>query len=381
MNARRLVCMCMLPLAATFASDASLAVDESQVLKQLASLRGLQQQTDEKARERQNAKLDAVWQFLNENKAQALPLVRRELSAELSKGAPDQSFILMTSSFLISQNEPRDLAVKALARIDPDAPIHRGNHRALVAFTHELAKSGDPRVAAQIDRLFLSSERSLEFFEAPHYVKLPAQSIRAILYGTTGPSAEGHLAKLLDDPKLEKHHRTLLMLLVELGSEDSVEPVARIMNRRGDYEHFVVAVTMLMSVGGPKGRDAVIGVKTAHLDAKSRAYLEEILPHVRAVTFERLAESLKALDSESPMLNDAALSRRLEAYARTGVDNTLNPSNLTRSFLPKAELLRQLKRIRSKGMWRLNQHALEHADVASHIINAVQYRPESAGGA
>jgi hypothetical protein len=93
-------------------------------------------------------------------------------------------------------------------------------------------------------------------------VKLPAQSVRVLLYGLTGPAAEDHLAKLLNQPGYEKRQRIIVALLFELGSERSVDAVKRVLDSRGDYEHFSMAVTMLMNVGGPSGRDAVVMAKT-----------------------------------------------------------------------------------------------------------------------
>ena len=57
----------------------------------------------------------------------------------------------------------------------------------------------------------------------------------------------------------------------------SVEAVKRVLESKGDYEHISMAVTMLMSLGGPKGRDAVLMAKTDHFDAKSRDYYQRIL--------------------------------------------------------------------------------------------------------
>lgn len=65
------------------------------------------------------------------------------------------------------------------------------------------------------------------------------------------------------------HAAFSLALLVELGSERSVDAVKQVLESKGDYERFAMAVTMLMSVAGPKGRDAVIMAKTDHLDAEN----------------------------------------------------------------------------------------------------------------
>ncbi len=225
--------------------------------------------------------------------------------------------------------------------IDPKARIVQHNFLQLVRFAHVLAKFGDPRLLPQIDRIFLESDRGVEFFEAPHYVKLPAQSVRVLLYGATGPSVEDHLAKRLNEQGEEKHQKIFLALLVELGSERSVDAVKQVLDTRGDYEHFAMAVTMLMSVSGPKGRDAVIMAKTDHLDAKSRDYHQRILDSIKAVSFEQLTEAIKKFDASDRVFDDAELSKRLEMYAKTGVDHETNASNVLTSRIRKAELLTQ----------------------------------------
>jgi hypothetical protein len=136
-----------------------------------------------------------------------------------------------------------------------------------------------------------------------------------------------------------------------------------------------MAVTMLMTMGGPSGREAVLTAKTDHLDEKSRNYQERVVAGAKQVSFERLAASIKKLDGSGPMLDDEELSKRLEAYAQSGVDSETNPSNLLASGISKQELLRQMKRIRSRTLWRLNQHALSDAQAKSRIINAIQYKP------
>jgi hypothetical protein len=196
-----------------------------------------------------------------------------------------------------------------------------------------------------------------------------------LLYGATGPSAEDHLAKRLNEQGYEKHQRMIMALLVELGSERSVDAVKRVLQTRNDFAHFSMAVTMLMSVGGRSGQDAVLTAKIDHLDAKSRDYHQRIMEDVKAVSFESLAAAVKELDDSDRTFNDVELSKRLEEYAKTGVDRETNPSNVVNSGIAKQELLAQLKRIRSRILWRLNQHALEDVHITNQVINAVQFRP------
>jgi hypothetical protein len=92
-----------------------------------------------------------------------------------------------------------------------------------------------------------------------------SQRIRLLLHHATGPSAQDHLAKCLDDSAYEKHQRTFPASLVELGSERSVGAVRQVLESKREIECFSMAVTMLMRVGGPKRRDAVIMVKCVEI--------------------------------------------------------------------------------------------------------------------
>lgn len=92
-----------------------------------------------------------------------------------------------------------------------------------------------------------------------------------------------------------------------------------------------MAATMLMRVGGPKGRDAVVMVKTNHLDAKSQAFHQRILAGAKAESFEDLAEAIKEFDSVDTVFDDVELSKRLDKYAESGMDREINASNVLTS--------------------------------------------------
>ena len=372
----------ILAVTAILSSVGSGAAEEADVMAELKKLRGIQHTDDAVELDGLNKAMDSAWDYLRKNRAEALPILIRELRKELMQQTPDQYYMLDTALFLVLDDDPKgdaqaheDLAIEVLTCIDPGARIVEDNFLQLVRFAHALAKLDDPRLLPQIDRIFLESGQSIEYFAAPHYVRLPAQSIRVLLYGATGPSAEDHLAKRLNEPAYEKYQRTFLALLVELGSERSIDAVKLVLESKGDIERFSMAVTMLMRVGGPKGRDAVIMAKTDHLDAKSQAFHQRILAGAKAVSFEDLAEVIKEFDSVDTVFDDAELSERLEKYAESGMDREINASNVLTSGIPKVHLLTQLKRIRSRTLWRLNQHALEDVHITNQVINAIQYKP------
>jgi hypothetical protein len=355
--------------------------DEGGVVQALDALRGVQPVHGEEQLTRLNARLDAAWRVLESERGVSLPIVARELRAELAREQPDQFFVLDAAYFVLSGADPEsewpgatELALASLAAIDRAAPIIEMNGVGLLRLAHATARVAGPRAWPQLDRLFLDRDLSVEFFQAPHYVRLQPHGVRVLLYGATGPEVEDRLARLLAAGKHEELEPTLVAMLVELGSESSVEAVRALIQRRGDWRAFGMAVTMLMEVGGPAGRAAVLGARVEHLDSESRQYLESLRAAVQAVDYARLEKSVMAMDRESPLFDDEELVRRLQAYAQTGVDREISPGNLLKSRLPKDTLIVLLKQIRSRALWKLNQHALDEVWTANQIMNALQYR-------
>lgn len=379
----RLFRLWLLVLTTLLNSAGAVSGDEAAVMAGLKKLRGIQASDDREELIRLSKMMDGVWGLLRENRAESVPIVIRELHQELKQSKPDQFFILDTAFFLISADDPKEdtqtkkeVCLAAFKRIDPKDRLIELNYQQLVKLAHGLSKFGDARVLPEIDRIFAASTRGIEFFEAPHLVRLPAQSIRVLLYGAFGPAVEDHLVKRLDDKSYETHQKMFLALLVELGSERSVDAVKKVLETKGDIEHFAMAVTMLMSVGGPQGREAVATLKTDHLDEKARDYHQRILGKVKSVSYKQLEDAVKQLDQSDKMFGDVELAKRLAEYTRTGIDNELNPGNLLSSKIPKTGLLTQLKQIRSRTLCRLNQHALEDVHLTNQVINALQYKPE-----
>lgn len=363
--------------AAVLLVGCSKCASESDIMAELNKLRGIQPTDDTQELGRINKQMDDVWKFLRNNKSNATPIIERELRRELTRDDKDQFFILDTAFFLILQDPSKEkLALDALEHINPDAEIIQYNFLQLARFTHALAKLGNPRLLPQIDRIFLVSKRSVEFFHAPHYVKLTPHLINVLLYGATGPSVEEHLAKRLHEEGYEAHRVNLLSLLIELGSERSVDAVKQVLNIYGDYETVRKAVVVLMRVGGPRGRDVVLTIEADSLDPKSREYLASILPAVKSTSYALIAQSFKSRYGGGRVFNDKELSKRLEnMYKNFGVDNELSPNNLLISQIPKEDLLIQLKRIRSRMFFRFDQHGINDALITSEIINALQYKP------
>jgi len=255
--------------------------DTTDIMNKINLLRGVQPTLNAIEIEKLNTRMDEVWQFVESHKTAAVPILKKELSAALVRDKLDEFFVMDIGYLLyhIEGNDAESLSISALGKVDPESKIIKQNFKELFDFTHALAKSGHPRVLSQIDRIFLSANDSLEFWAAPHYVKLDARLICIFLYGITSPEVESYLAEKLKSAGPDNNR--ILEILGYLGSEQSVLRVVPILQHPADYETFSRALTMLMEVGGPAGRNAVIHLDPGALDARSKKYFLEILPEAK----------------------------------------------------------------------------------------------------
>src|SRR5205085_1263642 len=117
---------------------------------------------------------------------------------------------------------------------------------------------------------FLATERSVTVPE--HSLTLNPTLICAFLYGLYGVEGEQHLQPKLKDRDLTER---VLEVLKWIGSPDSVPAVKAAMPPQPDYDLFARELTFMMINGGPEGRDAMLDVDRAHLDAQSKQHYEK----------------------------------------------------------------------------------------------------------
>jgi hypothetical protein len=303
----------------------------------------------------------------------AIPVLHEKLSESMAQKPLDQFFLLDIGFLLyeIQGKEGESLAIAALHEIDPQEEIIQFNFKELFDFTHAVSKQGNSRILPEIDRLFLTNDVGIEAFDAPHYSKLSAVDLCALLYGATSTNAERYLTKKLSEPNVDKNR--ILEILIRLGSESSVDAVAGVLEQTADYEIFTRGVKMLMEVGGPSGRDAVARMSPS--DQKAKDYLVKILPAVKAVSYQSLLARLKRLGGSRKHFSGEELKRRLQRmYQNYGVDDETNPSDVVASSLPTDYLLGEMKSIRCRMFHRANTHALDDVAITNEIINALQFK-------
>jgi hypothetical protein len=284
-------------------------------MERLARMRALPVAGAGQDAQQQRRDLDAAWRWFGNNKAAALPVLRRELAAELKKAQPNQLVLLEVGYFLRALGEPADraLSLQALLAIDPAGGVPRSQGPQLFRFVHASAADRDPRLLPLIDKVFLRGDVTVPVPQQGYTVD--ATSVCIYLYGQYGALAEQHLRGLLGDPAVVDR---ALEVLMWVGSPDSVPAVAALLNA-ADPGTFARAVTFMLRAGGPQGRDALKAFDPRGLEGKARDFYLQTRPQLAALHFDALVPQL----ADAPPAGKAAVPRRLDEAATRQVLATL----------------------------------------------------------
>lgn len=344
------------PASAALASDAA---TDAAIGARIAQIRTMPAAANAAAAGAQRRELDAAWRYFGDYREDAIPLLRRELAAELRSPHPSQPLLLDAACFLLAYGAESDkpLATQAALAINPDALLDGPQ---LFRLMHAAAASRDVRLLPQIDRAFLRKAVSLPLPQQGSAID--ETGVRALLYGQFGLAGERHLANQLRDPALVKPVLDVLQLV---GSPDSVPAVTPLL-QSPDMEIFTRAVNFLLRAGGPQGRLAVLALSPRVLSKEARSFL--------APMREKLSQQPMPQAGKGA-LPDVEVRRQLDALeAGNGNYDGINPAVIVQSSLPKQELIERLSRIRERTFARATNEALDDADTTSTLLNALSYR-------
>lgn len=322
--------------------------------------------------ERVMKELDEDWDAFDHAGAAGQAKIRAAIDDEIARGSPRNDFLLLDlGRFLVGSggDENAKAAERALIAIDPDGRSLGRSWADYFRFTHAVAR-GRPQVRVVIDRGFLGKDRAV--FLPGDRLPLAPHIVTTALYGVTGPDAEDHLTSLLARP--ETPHRDILEALVWLGTERSVDAVAAVLRTDGSKEVVVRAVTMLMKVGGPRGRDAVLAIDASRVAADARAYLDEIRSGVAALSGKQLAAEFAPFRGARHIEASELRARLDRMVANDGRDDDLNPTALLTSDLPTQELVARLAAVRSALLRTISDRTLEDVETTNALIDAVEWR-------
>ncbi|QGZ38311.1 hypothetical protein IP92_01381 [Pseudoduganella flava] len=359
------------------AAVAGAATPEQETLDRVARMRAMPAAAVDQDAQQQRRDLDAAWRWFGNNKTAALPVLRRELAAELKKAKPNQLVLLDVGYFLRAQGEPSDraLATQALLAIDADGIVPKTQSQQLFRFVHASAPDKDVRLFPLIDKVFLRGHVTV--FVPQHGYTVDETSVCIYLYGQYGELAERHLRGLLRDPAVANR---ALEVLMWVGSPDSVPAVAALLTTP-DADTFARAVTFMLRAGGPQGREALLAFDARGLTGKAREFYLQTRQQLASMNFDTLAQQL----ADAPPSEKAPPPRRLDEAATRQVLATLSatygsyegiqPMELALSALPRQQLIDELLRIRQRSLLRISGEALTDIDTTNTLINTLRFRP------
>ncbi|MDH4095803.1 MAG: hypothetical protein OEV81_13590 [Betaproteobacteria bacterium] len=316
--------------------------------------------------------MDDAWKFFRANKTEVLPILRKELSAEMRQPRPNPLVLLDIGYFIRLQDAPADkeLGRQAFFAVDGYAEIVRWNSQQFFNYAHAVAPDRDARTLAYLDRHFLRG--TVTAVVPQHALTLDETLVCVFVYGAYGEGAERHLRTQLTDRAAVQR---IIEVLVWIGSPESVPEVNAAMLASRDYGAFTRATAFMMTAGGPAGRAALLAAPIRDFDARTQEYYARVRRPIEATTYESLREQFTRFPDSGP-LTDAELKQRLEAMYRTyGSDERTRPQSILASGLPKDYLIAELTRIRSRMLQRVSDEALSDVRVTNAVLNALYYKP------
>lgn len=326
------------------AASAAPATPEREALAHVERIRAVKPGADAKQAADYNKQLEDAWKFFIATKRLALPVIRRELAAELKRNPRSDFVLLDLGYFLHVHGEPgdRELAHTALFTLNPGAEILRWNQQELFEFTQVVAVAREPRVLDFIDRAFLRGKIAVRMPEQG--LMLDETAACVFLYGGYGQGAEEHLRRKLADPAVV--HRAL-DVLIWTGTPESNVDVRAAMAR--DYEAYVRGATFLMGMGGPQGRFFLLNNPPRSPDARIQEYYAKVKPVAQAASFGELRKVIVAAGGNASVLD---------------------------SETPRDALVAELLGTRSRLLRKVSRESFEEVRRLNVLMNAVRYREQ-----
>ena len=353
------------------AGSVSAQTIEEQALAHLGKIKAIRADADEKTVAEYNKSMDAAWTFFGANNAAVLPILRREVTAELQRSAPSDMLLLDVGFYLRLQPDSTDkeLGKAALFKLNPASEIVNLNQQQLFDFAFAVAPDDDPRVLPFIEKAFL--RQKMVAYVARHALPLNETLTCVFLYGVHGPTSESHLRNLLKEKALAQK---ILEILNWIGTPDSVPAVREAMLADKNFDTFARATTFMMKIGGPDGRAAMLALNPKEFDAQSQAYLEKVRPTIEGTSYEGFHKQVSSSGDFKPLPDDVVKKRLAEMYENNGKDENTDPRAIVESPLPRTFLTSELIRIRTRMFRRLSDEALSDIRRTNAILNILYYR-------
>jgi hypothetical protein len=348
------------------------------------TMRGVKVSTDQAINEATNKRLDSAWKFLRSNANEAATALRAEITADVRKGSPDPFFMFDAADLLqvIDGNNAHDFIVDSLLTVDPFDAVIKANSAQWVRLLHRLGKKPSPATLQLLDRFALANRQPLQFFDAPHWVSLDAVLIGVFLYGVGGSGAETHLLKQLNSTSDAITVSLILSMLIYLGTETSTTQIKELIEKPGtDANLAFTGAIVLLRNGGVVGKEAFLRFDANRLSGEAREFALKLREEARTTNFPTALKKLESYSSFSSkgqiQLSDSEIRNRLQKMIDApGSDHDTPAAAVAKSNIPRAELVSLLMQVRSRALYRLNNHAIDEVRQINLILNALRLKNE-----
>lgn len=334
-----------------------------------------------------NTNMDAAWKIVLNNPKESQSIVESELKKEIEKKESSDQFFLLDVGYLffILQNQEKkkheeytisDTVINAIAKIHPKELVIQLNDKELFQFVHNLAKTGNTKISSEIDRIYLTNDRDLSLFDAPHVISLNPEDQYVMLKGSNSPNIANDLIEHLNSQIEVEAKVRIAAILNSLATEETSEKIYQTILAEDNNDIRTRLISALMRLGGPKGKSYVIKLhQEKKMDDATKKYLEEIIPNVKKYDYASMTSDIKKIGLPPKKLSDVEVKQQLQKmYENYGKDDETFPISIVESGLPKSYLLDMLKKIRQRSFFRGNNHVFEDLPVTNAVINCIQFK-------
>jgi hypothetical protein len=130
----------------------------------------------------------------------------------------------------------------------------------------------------------------------------------------------------------------------------------------------------MMVNGGPQGREAMLNLDRAKLDAQSQQHYDKVKPAIEAQSYAQLRKKFDQFEGEKNLSDEQVTQSLTAMYENFGKDSRLNPQVLLDSKLSKEYLIGELMRIRTRMFTQLSSKTLSDVELTNAVLNTLRYR-------
>jgi len=101
-----------------------------------------------------------------------------------------------------------------------------------------------------------------------------------------------------------------------------------------------------------------------------------VRPAIDKTSFETFDSALARVPGANSLSDDEVRKHLQSMYQDYGREETMGPSAIVRSKLPKQYLIGEMEGIRARTLHRLSDEALSDLEITNVVINGLRFRPD-----